>query len=211
MTWTCNQCQTLGDDLCYENKESYCSKNHECGWVSSCGEGLFTRLFDRECSREWVCEDKCEQPEGKVLGVWLDDPGCGGTFTVNAQYKEDGNPKVGLAVELVYKTQHQYRTTDSEGKVSASFNYQGQEDAVVKAAGYPDKTIEPRLSDSCEPSEKEEIGGQVLGATTIAQGQVLGASTMAETGAEDAYALLFSIGSLMLSLGLKPYALKKVN
>lgn len=64
------------------------------------------------------------------------------------------------------------------------------------------------------PSQPSEIGGaNVLGVSTINTGQVLGVSTMASTGSFDEtfFYSLFSVGSLLTSVGIMKNGKKKSN
>ena len=150
-------------------------------------------------------EDPTPTPVPDVLGFWMDDPGCGNSFGVNAKYTFNGNPVNGLAVEFKYMADHSYQTTNSNGVAEAGFEYKGNDKVYAIASGYPQQELTPWLKTDCKPSENT---GTVLGAST--QGQVLGASTMAKTGtADQAMALVFTLGSLLTTIGLKPYASKK--
>lgn len=55
--WSCNDCQTLNDDVCYKDQASFCSEEYGCDWQEVCPVG---DLKSVECNREWVCKDTCE-------------------------------------------------------------------------------------------------------------------------------------------------------
>lgn len=58
--WSCQDCQTLEDNVCYKDKENYCGEGYGCSWQECNGE--FT-LLDAVCESQWVCKDTCKIPD----------------------------------------------------------------------------------------------------------------------------------------------------
>ena len=155
-----------------------------------------------EPTPEFLPEPTPTPSEGKRLGIRLGGPFCdNGRFDAAAQVLENGDPVSGVDVEFKYKAETLHATTNSEGWATVGFAWQGEDYLTAKSAYGEDKSL-VRWTESCAgvggPS------GEVAGVTT--DGQILAA---AGTSEENFFSLVFAFGAILVTIGLRPYALAK--
>ena len=138
-------------------------------------------------------------PSPKVeYGLTAGSPDCGNNFHAEFKVKVGGVGQKDITVKLSYKAEEKTAITNSDGIAGVDFEFKGNGDLTAKSEGYENQTIGVQAKENCA------VGG------TTTSGQVLGASTLAETGVfdESLMALLFTLGSGLIGLGVKTYAKK---
>jgi len=196
-TWTCGQCQTLNDDICYEDQETYCRRNYDCHWT------------DEEVS-QWSCSCPTPSPSpsptvGKQSKLAYDIFCDNNNFTAIMDLTENSSALTGLDVTFKYNGVEKKDDTDSKGRAVVYFEKSGDHTMTAIANGFGEQSIDVKMPTNCESKENNKSSGTVLGTTTSVQprtGQVLGASTLAATGNTANY-----ISYLIISLGLSISAL----
>ncbi|MEK7513375.1 MAG: hypothetical protein AAB580_00625, partial [Patescibacteria group bacterium] len=121
------------------------------------------------------------------------------SFHAEFKVKVGGVGQKDITVKFSYKAEEKTAITNSDGIAGVDFEFKGNGDLTAKSEGYENQTIGVQAKENC-----------AVGGSTITDGQVLGASTLAETGVfdESLMALLFTLGSGLIGLGVKTYAKK---
>jgi hypothetical protein len=118
-------------------------------------------------------------------------------FTVDMDLTEDGQPVAGILVNFSYNGLNASDTTDAGGRAIVSFPAQGNYTVQANPdGGYPSKSLEVHMPENC-PAGETQVGGQVLGASTLAS-----TGSGEELALAGQIALLFS-GQAGLALLLK--------
>jgi hypothetical protein len=99
--WSCDQCQTLNDDVCYKDQETFCSGEfgYQCHWTE-CEENGDFKLLDAVCESEWVCDTPCKDDEPPPPATRQSEPpvgctqNCGVPACTDTVPKEVANPHV---------------------------------------------------------------------------------------------------------------------
>ncbi|MEK7622504.1 MAG: hypothetical protein AAB430_01405 [Patescibacteria group bacterium] len=139
-------------------------------------------------------------PEPKVeYGLTASSPDCSNSFHAEFKVKVGGVGQKDITVKFSYKAEEKTAKTNSDGIAGVDFEFKGNGDLTAKSEGYENQTIGVQAKENC-----------AAGGSTSSNGQVLGASTLAETGVfdESLMALLFTLGSGLIGLGVKTYAKK---
>ena len=144
--------------------------------------------------------------QGEVLGLSLNDPGCGINFDLMVKLEKDGQPIGGVTVDFEYKLEHKHVLSNSDGSAQAGFVYKGDDTATAKASGFPTQTLGVTAQEDCPSSDE----GEVLGTTTeepIVGGQVLGASTLAAAGYAEGnvFSIIYILGLGLIAAGFGLY------
>lgn len=131
-------------------------------------------------------------------GLTAGSPDCSNSFHAEFKVKVGGVGQKNILVKFSYKAEEKTAITNSDGIAGVDFEFKGNGEVTAKSEGYENQTIGVQAKENCA----------VGGSTT--SGQVLGASTLADTGvfAESLMALLFTLGSGLIGLGVKTYAKK---
>jgi hypothetical protein len=123
----------------------------------------------QEVQVESDCEEnEIEEPvKASTLGYNLT---CNESdFTVDMDLTEDGQPVAGILVNFSYNGLNASDTTDAGGRARVSFPAQGNYTVQANPdGGYPSKSLEVHMPEDCPAGETIQVGGQVLGASTLA-------------------------------------------